>query len=72
MPMGVTVLEWPQTRGTMFPKLLRYEVLALLAVKAVILTAIYFSFVAPLRKPEPNGAAVLAHLTQRGDWHGHR
>ena len=51
----------------MFPKVLRLEVIALLCVKALALTAIYYLFIAPHSEPEPSGDAVRTHLlsTQR-------
>lgn len=50
----------------MFPKLLRLEVIALLCLKAVILTVIYYAFFAPVEKPEPTGQTVLTHLLNYG------
>jgi hypothetical protein len=46
----------------MFPKTIRREVLWLLCIKAVALTLIYYAFVAPVARPEPDGSAVTAHL----------
>jgi hypothetical protein len=46
----------------MFPKLLRRDILLLLAAKAAVLTLIYFTFIAPATTPEPNRAAMQAHL----------
>jgi hypothetical protein len=39
----------------MFPKAVRLEVIALLCLKALALTAIYFLFIAPHTGPEPGG-----------------
>jgi hypothetical protein len=46
----------------MFPKSLRLEVIGLLCLKALALTAIYFLFIAPHTGPEPDGLATRAHL----------
>jgi hypothetical protein len=46
----------------MFPKVLRIEIIALLAVKAAALTIIYFLFFAPNTAPEPDAASLRAHL----------
>lgn len=46
----------------MFPKSLRLEVIGLLCLKALALTAIYFLFIAPHAGPEPGGDATRAHL----------
>jgi hypothetical protein len=46
----------------MFPKALRLEVIGLLCLKALALTAIYFLFIAPHAGPEPGPAATRAHL----------
>ena len=46
----------------MFPKMARRDVIVLLLCKAAALTVIYFLFVAPATKPEPNGAATATHL----------
>jgi phage shock protein PspC (stress-responsive transcriptional regulator) len=45
-----------------FPKLLRLEVITLLCFKAVVLAAIYWAFIVPAEKPEPDSKAVLAHI----------
>ena len=50
----------------MFPKMLRREIVVLLCIKALVLTAIYFAFFAPMTPPEPDKAAIMAHLTSRG------
>jgi hypothetical protein len=34
----------------------------LLCVKAVALTLLYYAFVAPVARPEPDGHAVAAHI----------
>jgi cytochrome d ubiquinol oxidase subunit I len=44
----------------MFPNILRRDVIILICVKAVALVLIYQLFVAPVLRPEPNGAAVRA------------
>ena len=46
----------------MFPKRLRGEIILLLCAKLAALTAIYFLFVAPAARPEPDGAAMRSHL----------
>jgi hypothetical protein len=46
----------------MFPKRLRGEIIVLLCAKLAALTAIYFLFVAPATRPEPDGAAMRSHL----------
>lgn len=51
----------------MFPKVLRLEVIALLCLKAAVLLVIYYAFVAPAEKPEPNGQAVMAHIFKSGE-----
>jgi hypothetical protein len=48
----------------MFPKRLRGEILLLLCAKVAALTAIYFLLVAPATRPEPDGAALRAHLIE--------
>ena len=48
----------------MFPKVLRVEIIALLAVKALALTVIYYLFIAPHTAPEPGAAELRAHLLQ--------
>jgi hypothetical protein len=48
----------------MFPRILRVEIIALLAVKAAALTVIYFLFIAPNTAPEPDAAGLRAHLLQ--------
>ncbi len=47
----------------MFPKLVRRDVLLLLCIKAIALIVIYFVFVSPAIRPEPDARAVVAHLT---------
>jgi len=49
----------------MFPRVLRLEIIALLAAKAALLAALYFLFFAP-HGPEPDPAALRAHLLQSG------
>ena len=46
----------------MFPKLLQRDILLLLGAKAMALALIYFVFIAPSTKPEPDRAAMQAHL----------
>ncbi|HTT83098.1 MAG TPA: hypothetical protein VMF67_06435 [Rhizomicrobium sp.] len=46
----------------MFPRRLRGEIIILLCAKLVALTAIYFLLIAPAIRPEPDGAAMRAHL----------
>jgi hypothetical protein len=46
----------------MFPKLLRRDILLLLGAKTAALTLIYFVFIAPAEKPEPDRAAMQSHL----------
>lgn len=46
----------------MFPKVVRRDVILLLCAKAAALTLIYFLFVAPMMKPEPQPSAMAAHL----------
>ena len=64
----VVELTWPlRARGDsgadpMFPKIVRRDVIILLCIKAVLLTLLYYAFVAPVSKPEPSGQAMAAHL----------
>ena len=46
----------------MFPKSIRREVIFLICLKAVALTLIYYAFVAPVTRPEPDGRAMAAYL----------
>lgn len=46
----------------MFPRALRLEVIGLLCLKALALTAIYYHFIAPHAGPEPGGEATRSHL----------
>ena len=46
----------------MFPKTVRRDVIVLFCIKAAALTLIYYFFVAPVSRPEPNGVATAAHL----------
>jgi hypothetical protein len=50
----------------MFPTRLRKEIVVLLCLKALVLGVIYFSFIIPMERPEPDKAAIMAHLTSRG------
>jgi hypothetical protein len=50
----------------MFPTTLRKEIVVLLCIKALVLTAIYFAFFAPVTPPEPDKAALMAHLMSGG------
>jgi hypothetical protein len=59
-----------------FPKVVRREILILLAAKAVALTAIYFIFFAPTDRSTPSAREIETHLlgsiADQGDLHGHR
>ena len=46
----------------MFPKALRLDVIGLLCLKALGLTALYLLFFAPHAAPEPSGKATATHL----------
>ena len=46
----------------MFPKPIRREIIFLICLKAVALTLIYYAFVAPVARPEPDGRAMAAYL----------
>jgi hypothetical protein len=46
----------------MFPRSTRREVIVLICIKALALTLIYYAFVAPGARPEPDNRAVTAHL----------
>ena len=46
----------------MFPKMVRRDVIVLLLCKAAALTLIYFLFIAPMTRPEPDARATAAHL----------
>jgi hypothetical protein len=50
----------------MFPIRLRKEIVALLCLKALALGVIYFAFIAPMEHPDPDKAAIMAHLISRG------
>jgi len=50
----------------MFPTRLRKEIVALLCFKALVLGVICFAFIAPMEHPDPDKAAIMAHLTSRG------
>jgi hypothetical protein len=50
----------------MFPIRLRKEIIALLCLKALALGVIYFGFIRPMEQPDPDKAAIVAHLTSRG------
>lgn len=60
----------------MFPKRLRAEIIFLLCAKAAALTAIYFLFIAPMIRPEPDATRMRIHLfdahTPQEPSHGHR
>ena len=60
----------------MFPKVVRREVLILLAAKAAALTLIYFLFFAPNEISRLGARDIAAHLfaasTNQGESHGHR
>jgi hypothetical protein len=45
-----------------FPKPVRREVIWLLCIKAVALTLIYYTLVAPVTRPEPDGRTMAAYL----------
>jgi len=45
-----------------FPKPIRREIIFLICLKAVALTLIYYAFVAPVARPEPDGRAMAAYL----------
>jgi hypothetical protein len=45
-----------------FPKSLRRNIVLLLCVKAAALTLIYYAFIAPAIRPEPDGRAMAAYL----------
>lgn len=46
----------------MFPKSIRREVIFLICLKAVALMLIYYTFVAPVTRPEPDGRTMAAYL----------
>jgi hypothetical protein len=46
----------------MFPKAVRRDVIILLCIKAILLMLIYFVFIAPVARPEPDGRTTAAHL----------
>jgi hypothetical protein len=46
----------------MFPKVLRRDVILLFCIKAAAILLIYQLFFAPMTRPEPDGAAIRAHL----------
>jgi hypothetical protein len=50
----------------MFPQSARREVILLICIKAIALTLIYYVFVAPDARPEPDSAAVTAHILHSG------
>jgi hypothetical protein len=45
-----------------FPKSIRRDVIWLLCAKAAALTLIYYAFIAPATRPEPDGRAVSAYI----------
>ena len=55
----------------MFPRVLRRDVLILLAAKAAGLTVLYFAFFAPGLHPALNADAVQTHILADGP-NGHR
>ena len=46
----------------MFPTALRREIVALLLVKAALLTALYFLFFSPAHRIDPAPRAIQSHL----------
>jgi|HubBroStandDraft_6_1064221.scaffolds.fasta_scaffold3252113_1 hypothetical protein len=46
----------------MFPNSLRREVFFLLCIKVAVLIFIYYTLIAPLILPEPDGITVAKHL----------
>jgi hypothetical protein len=46
----------------MFPKSMRRDIILLLCIKAAALTVIYYVFIAPATRPEPDGRAMAAYL----------
>jgi hypothetical protein len=50
----------------MFPRSARREVILLICIKAVALTLIYYAFVAPGARPEPDSSAMTAHILYSG------
>jgi hypothetical protein len=50
----------------MFPQSARREIILLICIKAIALTLIYYVFVAPGARPEPDSAAVNAHILYSG------
>jgi len=46
----------------MFPRALRREILALLGLKAVLLTVLYLLFFSPSHRIEPTPAQMQSHL----------
>lgn len=50
----------------MFPTRLRKEIIALLCLKALVLTLIYFAWVKPAEGPELDRGQILTHLTGGG------
>ena len=49
---------------SMFPNPLRREIVALLAVKAVLLTVLYFLFFSTSHRFEPDAGSLRAHLVE--------
>jgi hypothetical protein len=45
-----------------FPKSVRRDIVLLICIKAAALTLIYYAFVAPVARPEPDGRAMAAYL----------
>jgi hypothetical protein len=50
----------------MFPKAIRRDIILLICIRAAALTVIYFAFIAPATRPEPNGRAMAAYLLYGG------
>ena len=46
----------------MFPKSIRRDIILLICLKAVALTLIYYIFVAPATRSEPDGQTMAAYL----------
>lgn len=46
----------------MFPQSLRRDIILLICIKAAALTLIYYAFVVPATRPEPDGPAMAAYL----------
>jgi hypothetical protein len=46
----------------MFPRSMRRDIILLLCIKAAALTVVYYVFIAPATRPEPDGRAMAAYL----------